>query len=105
MDDFGFVIMKIIINNDTIRMAEGGQERSGWRGGCIGHLSLQKAKVDKRHPVSPGENSVRSTNPSRGKDVPSTGIKDWFVCLFRIWVVETGSRQGVGDGVRVAVEI
>jgi hypothetical protein len=27
MDDFGFVIMKIIFNNDTIRMVEGGQER------------------------------------------------------------------------------
>ena len=39
MDDFGFVIMKIIINKDTIRMAAVGQERSGWREGYAGHLS------------------------------------------------------------------
>jgi len=86
-------------------MVEGGQERSGWRGGCIGHLSLQKAKVDKRHPVSPGENSVRSTNSSRRKDTPNTDTKDRCACLFSGWVVETGTRQGVGDGVRGAVEM
>jgi len=66
---------------------------------------IDKNKHDKRQPISPGDNSVRSTNPSRGKDAPNTDTKDRCACLFSGWVVETGTRQGVGDGVRVAVEM
>jgi hypothetical protein len=31
--------MKKLFNNEFIRMATGGQERSGWRMGCAGNLS------------------------------------------------------------------
>jgi hypothetical protein len=66
-------------------------------------LVAVKSGYDKVHPVLPGKNSVRSMNASRRKDAPSTGTEDWFACSFSVWVVETGTRQGVGDGVSVAV--
>ena len=92
LDDFVFVIMKIIFNNEFIRMATGGQERSGWRMGCAGHLELLKSeRMTTRHPVSPGEDSVRPTNPSRGKDTPTKASKTGLFAylMYRLWKPNT----------------
>jgi hypothetical protein len=48
MDGFGFVIMKIIINNDTIRMVAGGQERSDVVGAAPGACRSKKRGMTKR---------------------------------------------------------
>jgi hypothetical protein len=40
LDEVEFAIMKIIFNNEFIRMRTGGQERSGGREGCAGRFSL-----------------------------------------------------------------
>ena len=48
----------------------------------------------------------RSLNETiKVKGCPNKGNKDWFACLYSVWIAETGYRQGVGDGVRVAVEM